>query len=66
MSTASTTFHVKTLPSYTHKKPRSSSPLAVTGFHFAVGLLLLWPVKKQKENDILMEVLWFALCVHFL
>lgn len=31
-----------------HKKPRSSSPLAVTGFHFAVGLLLLWPEKKQK------------------
>lgn len=31
-----------------HKNPRSSSPLADTGFHFAVGLLLLWPVKEEK------------------
>lgn len=36
-------------PGDAHKKPRSSNPLAVTGFHFAVGLLLLWPEKKQKD-----------------
>ena len=52
VSTLLTTVHPckQTLPSNAHKKPRSSSPLAVTGFHFAVGLLLLWPVRKQIEK----------------
>lgn len=52
---------------WNHRKPCSSSPFGVIGFHFAIVLVVEYPAKKKAKvwiNAILLSYVWIlALCV---